>query len=88
MIEKDDRKNLFITNVINHPNQHLVEYASLLGGDLRYDWVNYATAIGVEQLILAQIDRGKRFFTERVIDSQVEYINKIYRTDSKRFYEN
>lgn len=88
MIEKDDRKNLFITNVINQPNQHLVEYASLLGGDLRYDWVNYATAIGVEQLILAQIDRGKRFFTERVIDSQVEYINKIYRTDSKRFYEN
>ena len=88
MIQRADRKNLYIANVINNPNQRLVEYASLLGGDLRYDWVNYATAIGVEQLILAQIDREQRFFIERVQDAQVEYINKIYRTDQKRFYEN
>lgn len=86
MIQRNDRRNLFIANVINRPNQYLVEYASLLGGDLRYDWVNYSTAIGVEQLILTQLN-GRRVFNERVKDSQVEYVNRIYKTDTKRFYE-
>lgn len=87
LIQKEDRKNLFITNVINNQSPKLVEYTSLLGGDLRYDWVNYATAVGVEQLILAQINQGKRFFNERVKDGQVEYINRIYKSDAKSFYE-
>lgn len=87
LIQKDDRKNLFITNVINNQNQRLVEYAALLGGDLRYDWVNYSTAIGVEQLILNHIHRGNHFFTERIKDSQVEYVNRIYKSDAKKFYE-
>ena len=87
LIQKEDRKNLFIANVINNQNPKLVEYTSLLGGDLRYDWVNYATAVGVEQLILAQINQGKRFFNECVKDGQVEYINRIYKSDAKSFYE-
>ncbi|TLD96741.1 hypothetical protein LS71_003805 [Helicobacter jaachi] len=87
LIQKDDRKNLFITNVINNKNAHLVEYASLLGGDLRYDWVNYSTAIGVEQLISAYISQNKRFFDERVKDSQIEYVNRIYKSNAKNFYE-
>ena len=87
LIQKEDRRNLFIANVINNQNPKLVEYTSLLGGDLRYDWVNYATAVGVEQLILAQINQGKRFFNERVKDGQVEYINRIYKSDAKSFYE-
>ncbi len=64
-----------------------MEYAALLGGDLRYDWVNYSTAIGVEQLILNHIHRGNHFFTERIKDSQVEYVNRIYKSDAKKFYE-
>ena len=54
---------------------------------LRYDWVNYSTAIGVEQLILNHIHRGNHFFTERIKDSQVEYVNRIYKSDAKKFYE-
>ncbi|MCX2716868.1 hypothetical protein OQH61_03845 [Helicobacter sp. MIT 21-1697] len=87
LIQKSERKNLFIANIINNQNQHLVEYASLLGGDLRYDWVNYSTAIGVEQLIASQIAQNNRFFKENVKDSQVEYINKIFKSDTKNFYE-
>lgn len=87
LIQKGDRKNLFITSVINNQSPQLVEYAALLGGDLRYNWVNYSTAIGVEQLLSAQVDEGKRFFKERVQDSQVQYVNKIYRSDAKNFYE-
>lgn len=87
LIQRDDRKNLFIANVINNQNQRLVEYVSLLGGDLRYDWVNYSTAIGVEQLISGYINRNSQFFSERLKDSQVEYINRIYKSDAKKFYE-
>lgn len=87
LIQKDDRKNLYITNIINNKNQKLVEYASLLGGDLRYEWVNYATAIGVEQLMGARISDEDRFFQEKIKDGQVEYINKIYKNNAKRFYE-
>lgn len=87
LIQKSERKNLFIANVINNQNQRLVEYASLLGGDLRYDWVNYSTAIGVEQLIAPQIIQSNRFFKENVKDAQVEYVNKIFKSDTKNFYE-
>ena len=87
LVQRDDRKNLYIANVINNRNQQLVEYASLLGGDLRYDWVNYSTAIGVEQLISAQIGQGARFFSEQVKDAQVEYVNRIFKSDTKNFYE-
>lgn len=87
LIQREDRKNLYITNVISNKNQYLVEYASLLGGDLRYDWVNYSTAIGVEQLISSHIAENHRFFQERLKDGQVEYINKIYKSDAKKFYE-
>lgn len=87
LIQKEDRKNLFIANVINNQNAKLVEYTSLLGGDLRYDWVNYATAIGVEQLMLKQIHQGSRFFSEQVKDGQVEYSNRLYKSDAKSFYE-
>lgn len=87
LIQKDDRKNLFIANVIHNANAQLVEYVALLGGDLRYDWVNYATAIGVEQLILGRINLKARFFTEGIKDAQVEYVNRIYKSDAKKFYE-
>lgn len=87
LIQKDDRKNLYVANIINNQNQKLVEYASLLGGDLRYEWVNYATAIGVEQLMGARISSANKFFQETIKDGQVQYTNKIYKTNAKRFYE-
>lgn len=87
LIQKDDRKNLYVVNIINNQNQKLVEYASLLGGDLRYEWVNYATAIGVEQLMGARISSANKFFQETIKDGQVQYTNKIYKTNAKRFYE-
>lgn len=87
LIQRSDRKNLYIANVINNKNQRLVEYVSLLGGDLRYDWINYSTAIGVEQLISTQIGQGQYFFAEKLKDSQIEYTNRIYKSDMKSFYE-
>lgn len=87
LIQKEDRENLYIANIINNKNQNLVEYAWLLGGDLRYDWVNYATAVSVEQLLLNHSASRNRFFQESIKDNQIHYINRIYRSDAKRFYE-
>lgn len=87
LVQKGDRQNLFIANVINNQSKELVEYAALLGGDLRYDWVNYATAIGVEQLLSSHIASGHLYFKERIKDNQVDYTNKLYKSDAKGFYE-
>ena len=86
-VHSTDKQELYVVNVISNINPRLLEYASLLGRDLKYNWVSYATAIGVELLLGDQLSEQERFFSERFLDNQVNYINKIYKFSGKRFDE-
>ncbi|MDO7252839.1 hypothetical protein [Helicobacter cappadocius] len=80
-----DRQNLYIINAIGNTNQKLIEYGSLLSSDLRYDWVNYSTAIGVEMFFNLKDPKINKFFSELINDNQVQYNNTIYRTRGSIF---
>lgn len=80
-----DRQNLYIINAIGNTNQKLIEYGSLLSSDLRYDWVNYSTAIGVEMFFNFKDPKINKFFSELINDNQVQYINTIYRAKGSVF---
>ncbi|HIV49558.1 hypothetical protein [uncultured Helicobacter sp.] len=86
-VQYSGREELYVVNVISGINPRLLEYASLLGRDLKYNWVSYSTAIGVELLLGAQLSEQERFFSERFLDNQVNYINKIYKFSGKSFDE-
>lgn len=87
LTQQRDRENLFIANSIGTTDQKLIEYASLLNSDLKYDWVNYSTALGMEVFYRIMYPESSAYFKETILDNQVQYGIKIYQIDSKGFYE-
>lgn len=78
-------KNLLIANSIGESDDRLLEYSALLSSDLKYDWVNYSTALGVD-LFLSKMKEGiERYFDERVENSQVAYKTQLYGIENNIF---
>lgn len=48
MTQNIDRQKMIIANSIGTNNQVIVEINSLLENDIVYDWINYATTVGVD----------------------------------------
>ncbi len=79
------RRNFFVVNAISQSDAKLNEYATVLNSDLQYDWVSYATCIGVE-FGLSLYERGfKRYFEEQLQSNQVQYKNRIFTTNESAF---
>ncbi|MGX3010454.1 hypothetical protein ACWIUD_02670 [Helicobacter sp. 23-1044] len=78
-------KNLLIANSIGTSDERLLEYSALLSGDLKYDWVNYSTALGVDLFLSKMKDGIERFFKESVENSQVAYKTQLYGIENNGF---
>ncbi len=78
LTQPKDRKNLFIVNALQNSDETFIEYASLLESDLRHDWVNYSSAIGLEMFLSMLDPHFKKSFQESLEDNQVRYHNQIY----------
>ena len=48
MTQYADREKMVLANSITQDNNVLIETHSLLGNDIVYDWINYATTVGVD----------------------------------------
>ncbi len=83
--QERDRKNMFIANSILPLDGLLVEQAKMLDVDLEYDWINYATAFGIEYFYLKNAPGAKRYFKERIRDNQVQYRIEILTPTNNRF---
>lgn len=71
-------RNLIIANSIGKVDLRLIEYSSLLSSDIKYDWVNYSTALGVDLFLSKMKDDIKRYFSEKLEDSQIAYQTQLY----------
>ncbi len=72
-----DRKSLLIANSIGKTNDQILNASELLNSDIKYDWVNYSTSLGIDLLYNRYFSPGtKRSFKEEIKDGQV-----IYKTD-------
>lgn len=78
LTQPKDRKGLFIVNALQNSDETLIEYASLLESDLKHDWVNYSSAIGLEMFLNILDPHFKKSFQESLEDNQVHYTNQIY----------
>ncbi|WQS04348.1 IS701 family transposase [Helicobacter pylori] len=78
LTQPKDRKDLFIVNALQNSDETLIEYASLLESDLKHDWVNYSSAIGLEMFLSVLDPHFKKSFQESLEDNQVRYHNQIY----------
>ncbi len=72
MTQPQDRKNMIITNSITVENNTIIEANSLLNNDISYDWINYATTIGIDYFYFLSSD-NKREYPLDIIQNQVNY---------------
>lgn len=86
LVQQRDRKNLYIANSIGKIDENFTEYASLLDSDLRYDWVNYSTAIGMEVYYRMIYPEISPYFSEEISNNQVNYETMIYQIGPKGFF--
>lgn len=86
LTQKRDRENFYVANSIGKSNQKLIEYGSLLNSDLKFDWVNYSTALGLEMFFRLVFPDTLSYFEEKFKDNQIQYQTKIYKIDNKGFF--
>jgi len=75
LTQERDRKKLVIANSIGKIPDFLEEYNNMIGNNLRYSWVNYATIIGVEYLLNSNINNFKDL---KLVDNQIIYPIHLY----------
>jgi hypothetical protein len=74
LTQYEDRKNFYIANSIGKSTVSMKEFNSLFGHDIVYDWVNYATSIGIDYFYTRFfIPVSSSAFKEIVKDRQVQY---------------
>lgn len=79
------RENLLVVSSIGPLDTALMEYSFLLNNDLRYDWVSYATSIGVEFGLKMITKDGRSLFGEGMQDQQIRYQNRLWSTKDSSF---
>ena len=78
-----DRKNLIIANSIGYIDYILRENISLLKSDIKYDWLNYATLIGLDNFVNEEDDK----INNNIIDNQVIYDINLIKTVGNTFVD-
>jgi SRSO17 transposase len=82
LTQQKDRKKLIIVSSIDTTNERLNSITKLLGSDIRYDWVNYSTILGLE---LFNTKKTLLFDNINIQNNQVEYPNILYKTKKSSF---
>ncbi len=79
-----DRENMIIANSIGEQNSVLVEANQLLQNDILFDWINYATTLGVDYFYHLGA-KTPREYDIPVRNNQIRYPIRLYRPDGSRF---
>ncbi|MGM0533628.1 MAG: hypothetical protein ACQERK_03925 [Campylobacterota bacterium] len=66
MTQPKERENLVIANSIEHIDKHLTGYAKLLQNNLRYEWIDFTTAYGLQKFLNKQQTRQFTYGIEHV----------------------
>lgn len=72
LTQYNDRKNMILANSIVEQADSIYETNVIMNNDISFDWINYATSIGIDYLI-AEITGTDREYSMRISDAQVLY---------------
>jgi len=86
LTQPKDRDRLIIANSIINANKTLNEANTLLETDIKYDWVNYATAIGINRFY-NEFYKGANMMTfpEEIVSGEVVYGIEFLESSEGRF---
>ena len=80
-----DRKGLLMSNSIINNDLSMTETGRLFDVDLRFDWVNYSVAVGVDYFYSNMFERSSIFPEDKMENNQVKYPIEIFRSTSDGF---
>jgi len=80
--QKEDIKNLIIANSIKDINTKLYNINKLMSNDIKYDWVNYSTVLGLEYF---KTNKKILFENIEIIDGQLNYPIDLFITNNNSF---
>lgn len=87
LTQYEDRQKLLVANVIDFVPSHLRVVNELLGHSIEYDWVNYATSIGIDYFYTHYFNpEATTLFKEMVDEFQVKYTTKLFKAGRYRFF--
>ena len=84
MTQYSDRKDMVIANSITEHNNVLTETNSLLGSDIVYDWINYATTVGIDYIFYA-LTNEEREYNIALDENQMQYKVELLQPSVSRF---
>ncbi|MCK9546594.1 MAG: hypothetical protein M0Q25_07795 [Sulfurospirillaceae bacterium] len=88
LTQYEDRKNLLIANSIDFIPSQLRIFNQLFGHSIEYDWVNYATSIGVDYFYVTYFNsEATPLFKEKIVNGQVDYRTKLFKANRYQLVE-
>ncbi|WP_297442003.1 hypothetical protein [Sulfurimonas sp.] len=84
MTQYIDREKMIVANSITLENNNIIENNALLGNDIRYDWINYTTTVGIDYFY-NQITGGEREYDVELSDNQMLYDVELLRPGLSKF---
>ncbi|WP_345993982.1 hypothetical protein [Sulfurimonas sp. HSL-1716] len=84
MTQFQDRENMIIANSISKNNNIIIETNSLLSNDIVYDWINYATTVGIDYFFNL-ITNVPREYPLQMVDHQIIYPITLVKPSYARF---
>lgn len=72
LTQYNDRKNMVLANSLVEFPPAIYETNDVMGNDIAYDWVLYASSVGIDALV-SQLTQQHREYTIRIVNSQVVY---------------
>lgn len=84
MTQYIDRRDMVVANSITKHNNILIETNSLLGNDIVYDWINYATTVGVDYFYSLITDED-RIYNTTVENNQMIYEVELLQPSKSKF---
>jgi len=79
-----DRSNFVIANSIDKVNDKLEDSIATLGGDVKYNWVDYSTLVGISYLY---DNNESQVVNVEIEDNQVNYEPKLFKSTAFGFLE-
>ena len=86
LTQRQDRERFFIANAIGNAPFALQDINDLIGSDIRYNWINYASSVGVDYILTDLFGlRSGRLFSEELFAQQLYYDTRIVKPEEGGF---
>jgi len=83
----EDREKLLIANAIDFVPSEIRIINTLLGHSIEYDWVNYATSIGMDYFYTQYFNKDAiALFKESINEGQVQYKTRLFKAGRYKFF--